>query len=205
MPKNILKLPAFLIVMSIMAFFAVSLIALQGCSAKTGLDTNSLQHTFPTPHSSAQPSQPSPAASPSKKGDDPQGELSAPLYFANSTKDPDVQNPEVTYPVNVTVKAGKDEDVARNILDELLKGPSPDHKSKGYYTALPPKAKVNFLKFEKGTIHVDFDNAINKGGGSCDMEQRRSQIENTLRNIPGHEVKKVIISVNGDSQNVMQP
>jgi spore germination protein GerM len=189
---------------ALLLMFMAMLFAFHGCTAKTGLDVDSLQHSFPSP-SRSHAALPSPAASPSKEVASLTGEISASLYFANSDKDPDVLKPEITYPVKVSIRAGKDDEIFRKILEELLKGPPPEYKDKGYYTALPPRAKINSVNYENGTIHVDFNEALNQGGGSCEMDQRRSQIENTLKNVSGREVKKVILSVNGDAQNVLQP
>ncbi len=129
----------------------------------------------------------------------------AKLFYANSQKDPEEQNPDVTYPIEVSIKAENEDELVRKMIDRLVKGPEGSYKDQGYYTSLPSDTKINSVKIEGETLSIDFNDSINMGGGSCMMEQRRSQIENTLLNIPGKGIKKVIISVNGDSQDVMQP
>ena len=176
-------------------------ISAPGCSRTTGIDTNNLQHTFPSPGTSVL--SPSPPALPVK--DPAGGEVMAKLFYANSQKDPEEQNPDVTYPIEVSIKAENEDELVRKMIDRLVKGPEGSYKDQGYYTSLPSDTKINSVKIEGETLSIDFNDSINMGGGSCMMEQRRSQIENTLLNIPGKGIKKVIISVNGDSQDVMQP
>ncbi|MDQ7824661.1 MAG: GerMN domain-containing protein [Candidatus Eremiobacteraeota bacterium] len=189
----------FLMLVFSMALFA-ALQGTQGCTSKTGLDSSALQHSFPPSGGPSQASPTPPKASPALQ--DPH---SAKVFYANSVKDPEVLNPEITYPIEIGLAADKDEEAVKKLIDELIKGPADQFKKQGYYTTLPPHTKLNSVKIEQGMIQVDFNDRINEGGGSCEMDQRRSQIENTLKNLPGNPVKKVVISVNGDTQNVLQP
>ncbi len=193
-------------VVSIIMFLAVAMAGqLQGCTPQTGLDVPGLQHSYPSPHATrSAATSPAPVPSPSATGTETD-RVTAQIYYASSTKDPDVLKPEVTYPVAMTLKAAAEEELLKSIVKELIEGPPAEFKDKGFYTTLTPDTRLNSIKVEGDTVKVDFNDRINEGGGSCTMDQRRSQIENTLRNIPGHRIKKVIISVNGDSQNVLQP
>lgn len=183
---------------------AVILAILQGCTSKTGLNVKELQHSFPNAKANNQVGT-SVTPGISLQSPEPGKSISAKIFFANSNKDPDVLKPEVTYPVEIPIKTGNKEETIRAIVEELIKGPPDSYKREGYYTTLPPETAVNSIREEDDTIKVDFNDRINEGGGSCTMDQRRSQIENTLMNVPQYSVKKVIISVNGDTQNVLQP
>lgn len=171
-----------------------------GCTGSTGLNSERLQHTYPSPQSSsatAVHTQPSPKPSPDK--------VEAKIFFANSEKDPQEEKPDITYPIPLTLKSEAPEEIARKMLDQLITGPAESYRKQGYYTALDPATKVNSVKIENNTIRIDFNSRINEGGGSCIMDQRRSQIEHTFLNMPGINIKKVSISVNGDTENVLQP
>jgi len=171
-----------------------------GCTGSTGLNSENLQHTYPSPQSSsttALHARPSPAPSP--------GNVEARIFFANSEKDPQEEKPDITYPITLTLKSEAPEGIARKMLEQLITGPDESYRKQGYYTALDPATKVNSVKIENGIIHIDFNNMINEGGGSCIMDQRRSQIEHTFLNMPGIKIRKVSISVNGDTENVLQP
>ncbi|GEM_PF-1905520 len=171
-----------------------------GCTGKTGLDGERLQHTFPSPHSSSMTgvhAPPSPAPSSDR--------MEVKIFFANSEKDPQEEKPDITYPITLTFKSEAPEEIARKMLEQLITGPAEPYKKQGYYTALDPATKINSVKIENETIHLDFNNKINEGGGSCIMDQRRSQIEHTFLNMPGIKIRKVAISVNGNTENVLQP
>lgn len=88
-------------------------------------------------------------------------------------------------------------------LTELLKGPTGEEKVEGYFTSLPEGVVLNGLDIEEGTAYADFNGTLNEGGGSCMMESRSSQITETLKQFPS--VENVIISVNGDTETVLQP
>jgi spore germination protein GerM len=192
-------------ILFILMLVTVTLYPLGGCTSKTGIDASNLQHSYPSPHSSvhstvAIASTPSPSATETKPD-----RVSTKIYYASSTADPDVLKPEVTYPVSLSLDAKSDDELLKNMVMELIEGPPAEFKDKGFYTTLAPETRLNSIKLEGDTVKVDFNDKINEGGGSCTMDQRRSQIENTLKNVPGHPVKKVVISVNGDTQNVLQP
>lgn len=173
-----------------------SLLSFVGCSSRTGIDGKNLQHSFP-----------SPATSPLviRTKDPVPAKVSAKVFFANSEKDPEDLNPEVTYPIEISIEAEKEDEMIRKLLQQLINGPPAPYKKQGYYTSLPKDTRINFVKVKGDIVQVDFGESLNSGGGSCMMDQRRSQIENTLLHIPGKAVKKVVISVNGDTQNVLQP
>lgn len=86
-------------------------------------------------------------------------------------------------------------------MQELLKGPT----SEWAITSLPEFATLSSLTIEDGIATVDFadESTARWNGGSCHVISLRSQIEQTLLQFP--EISQVVISVNGDSQNILQP
>lgn len=52
--------------------------------------------------------------------------------------------------------------------------------------------------------YIDFESSLQEGvGGSCRVENIRSQIERRLKQFPF--IKDVVISVEGNSEEVLQP
>lgn len=122
-------------------------------------------------------------------------------YFSNSNLDPKITCKEV-FPVTRTV--AKSAGVARAALEEMLKGPTAQEQADGFATMINPGVKINSLTIDKGVAKVDFDGTIQQGvGGSCRVSMMRLQIEQTLKQFP--TVKSVIISVNGKTEDVLQP
>jgi len=98
----------------------------------------------------------------------------------------------------------KTEAIARATIEELLKGPTESEIKKGYFTNINPEVKIQSLNIENGTAKIDFDENLEKGvGGSCKVTSIRSEITNTLKQFP--TVKDVAISINGKTEDVLQP
>jgi len=94
--------------------------------------------------------------------------------------------------------------VARAALAQLLQGTSDEEKAQGYFSLINPNVGINSLTITRGTAKVDFDSAMeNHLGGSCRVAAIRAQITQTLEQFPS--VKNVIISVNGNSAEALQP
>jgi len=94
--------------------------------------------------------------------------------------------------------------VARAAIEELLKGLTAEDKQKNYLTSIPEGVKIQALTIEKGIAKVDFSKELELGvGGSCRVFAIRSQIENTLKQF--NTVKKVIISIDGRTEDILQP
>lgn len=98
----------------------------------------------------------------------------------------------------------KTEAVARAAIEELIKGPTIEEKAAGYFTGIKSNAKINKLTIVDGTAKIDFDEALEEGvGGSCLVSEIRQQIIQTLMQF--ETVKKVIISINGRTEDILQP
>jgi len=98
------------------------------------------------------------------------------------------------------------EGVARAALTELIKGPTQEEQNRGYRSSLPLNAGIEIqdLRIENGTAYVDFSGDLEEGvAGSCRVQNIRAQIESTLKQFP--TVTKVVISVDGRTEDILQP
>ena len=107
----------------------------------------------------------------------------------------------VVFSVDRTVP--KTDAVARAALEELLKGPTDSEKSAGFYSNINPGVKINSLTITNGVARVDFSKEMETTGGSCKVTEIRSEINFTLKQFP--TVKSVIISINGRTEDILQP
>ena len=124
------------------------------------------------------------------------------VYFGNTQKDPKVLYCERTYPTPRVIT--RTQAVARAALTELLAGLTDEEKNQGFFTSLNSGVTINSLTIENGIAKVDFDEQLNfQVGGSCRVTTIRSQIEETLKQFP--TVSSVIISVNGQTENILEP
>lgn len=124
------------------------------------------------------------------------------VFFGNKIFDPGALDCSKNFPVERTIP--KTLAVGRAALEELLKGPTEDEKAQGYFTSINPGVKIQSLTIENGVAKVDFDEQLEfQVGGSCRVTAIRSQIINTLLQFP--TVKEVIISINGRTEDILQP
>lgn len=94
--------------------------------------------------------------------------------------------------------------VARATLEELLKGPTEAEKSAGFFTSINSGVKIQSLTIENETAKVDFNEQLEfQVGGSCKVSAIRAQITETLKQFS--TVKNVIISINGRTEDILQP
>lgn len=92
--------------------------------------------------------------------------------------------------------------VAKAAIEELLKGPtSQESTSEGLTTNIPAGVVLNKIEIKEGTAYVDFSD--NMSGGSCRVSAISSQINATLKQFS--TIKKVVISANGNTDEVLQP
>jgi len=123
------------------------------------------------------------------------------VFFNNNELDPTVSCNQV-FPVEK--RRAKTEAVARAALDELFKGPSSLDLDYGYYTNLPSGVEIQKLTIENGVAKVDFNQKLEEAaGGSCRVSAVRAQITETLKQFS--TVKSVIISINGETEEILQP
>jgi spore germination protein GerM len=123
------------------------------------------------------------------------------VFFLNDRLDPQISCDKV-FPVTRTIR--KTQAVARAALEELLQGPTQAERSEGYRTSINEGVKIQRLVIQKGLAHVDFNKMLElKVAGSCRVQSIRAQIEHTLKQFP--TVKEVVISINGRTEDILQP
>lgn len=128
--------------------------------------------------------------------------ISLKVFFGNTKFNPEVSDCSLVYPVTREV----DETVAvgRAALEELFKGPLPVELEQEYYTTINEGVEILSLSIEDGIAQVDLSSQLQEGvGGSCMVTTIRAQIEETLKQFSS--VDSVIISVDGNSQDILQP
>ncbi|MCK9185862.1 GerMN domain-containing protein [Candidatus Gracilibacteria bacterium] len=124
------------------------------------------------------------------------------VFFSNLKKDPEMLDCEKVYAVERKIDATKS--VATRALEELLKGPTSAEKANGYFTAINDGVKINKISIIKGVAYVDFTETLQQGvGGSCKTLNIISQIKETLKQFSS--VKEVKISIEGESEAILQP
>lgn len=122
-------------------------------------------------------------------------------YFLSSRLDPEITCNK-SFPV--VRKIAKTQAVGASALAELLKGPTLEEETNGYSTAINYRVKVQSLSIKDKTAYVDFDETLEKAvGGSCRVAAIRSQITNTLKQFA--TVEDVVISINGRTEDILQP
>ncbi len=124
------------------------------------------------------------------------------IFFGNLEKNPQAEDCKLVFPVKREIK--RTLQVANATLEELLKGPTEEEKSLGYFSGINQGVEINGISIVEGILKVDFNEKLEEGiGGSCMVAFIRSQITETLKQFP--VVKEVIISINGRTEDILQP
>lgn len=122
-------------------------------------------------------------------------------YFNNTALDPAASCTKV-FPLEREVP--KTQATARVALEQLIKGLSDLEKDAGYVTNINPGVVIQSLVIKDSTATVDFNDTLQQGvAGSCKVTAIRAQITETLKQFP--TVKNVVISINGKTQEILQP
>ncbi len=93
-------------------------------------------------------------------------------------------------------------EVAREALLELLNGPNLEEKEEGLGTSLEG-VTLNSVVIEDKIAYADFCEELNLLSGSATVTMARDQIEQTL--LQFETIDDVVISVNGETEDVLQP
>jgi len=107
----------------------------------------------------------------------------------------------VVFPVDRVIP--KTTAVLRATLEELLKGPTEQEKSRGYFTSIPSGTKLNRVAIENRTAIADFSKELDPHGGSCRVTEIWSEIQNTAKQFP--TVDEIIVSIDGSTEEILQP
>ena len=122
-------------------------------------------------------------------------------FFNNSRLDPEFSCNRV---FSVTRTIPKTQSVGQAALNELLNGPTQAEKDNGFFTSFNPGVRLQSLVITGGLAKADFDEALEWAvGGSCRVSAIRAQITETLKQFP--TVRDVIISINGRTEDILQP
>ena len=123
------------------------------------------------------------------------------VFFGNNLEDPQALNCEKVYSVERQVLKNK---TISQTVEELLKGPTLEEQERGYLTNINSGVNMNNLVIENNIAKVDFDEQLEyQVGGSCRVMAISSQIIGTLVQFP--EIADVIISINGRTEDILQP
>lgn len=123
------------------------------------------------------------------------------VYFSNSKLDPEFTCVKV-FPAAREIP--KTQAVARAALEELLKGPTEKEKEDEYLTNINEGVKIQRLEVKDGVAKVDFNDKLEfQVGGSCRVAAISAQITETLKQFS--TIKNVIISINGRTEDILQP
>jgi spore germination protein GerM len=127
--------------------------------------------------------------------------VSLKVFFNNNKLDPAISCNKV---FATDRQVPKTDAVARAALEELLKGPTDAEKTAGFSTSINTGVKIQSLTITSGVAKVDFNEQLQAGvGGSCKISAIRAEITQTLKQFP--TVKSVIISINGKTEDILQP
>ena len=89
-------------------------------------------------------------------------------------------------------------------IEELLKGPTPAEKAEGLDNPIPQQARLRSLRIVDAVAYADFDESLQaQVGGSLRVAAIRNTITLTLLQFP--TVKMVVISIEGRSEDILQP
>jgi len=123
------------------------------------------------------------------------------VFFNNNNLDPEISCNKVFPAQRETLKT---QATARAALQELLAGTTFKEQSDGYFTNINSGVKIRSLTIASGVARVDFDEQLEfQVGGSCRVSAIRAQITETLKQFP--TITSVIISINGRTEDILQP
>lgn len=124
------------------------------------------------------------------------------IYFSNSRLNPNIQDCSLVFPVERLIT--KTPAVGQKAIELLLAGVDDLEKTAEYSTAINPGVKLNSLKITNGVAYADFSEDLEKNvGGSCRVGLIRAQIIQTLKQFS--TVQNVVISINGNTEDILQP
>lgn len=122
------------------------------------------------------------------------------VYFVDLKK-AETSSCEADVPLTRTVPNA--ETLGPGSLAALLQG-LVDKEGAMYYSAINPDVLVQSFEIKNRVAYVDFNSKLNEGvAGSCKLIAIRSQIENTLNNLP--DIDSVVISVDGQTEGILEP
>lgn len=124
------------------------------------------------------------------------------VFFTNFELDP-WQTCQNVFAVKRNVSSKSN--IYRAAIEALLEGPTDDEGQNGYESSIPDGVRLKSVASDsEGIVTADFDDRLGRGvAGSCRVGAIRSQIESTLKQFP--EVRGVVISIDGETEEILQP
>lgn len=147
-------------------------------------------------------------------------ELIVPIYFKEITEIPQdfmtikiflsdsrfVNEPyfDCAKTIAVERRVPKTVGVGRAAIEALLRGATKGEINQGFFSSINPGVRVQSLTIENGVAKVDFNEQLEyQVGGSCKVAAIRAQITDTLKQFSS--INEVIISINGRTEDILQP
>ena len=111
------------------------------------------------------------------------------VYFMNSKLDPQHTVCDYVYGLPRTLSATP-ESLPRLLLEELLEGPTPEERARGYESAIPAHMPISFFSITADAVELvlDYDN---RQLTSCMNTMLKTQIETTLHQLTIPETIKL--------------
>lgn len=82
---------------------------------------------------------------------------------------------------------------------ELMNGPTAEEKQSGLFSEIPPKARIQKIVREDGTVLVSFNSELEKyGGGSARVQGLIAQIVFTFTEVPGVTKVRILVGKKGE-------
>jgi len=133
---------------------------------------------------------------------EPAGYTTIKVFFNNNKLDPEVLCDKVFSTEREILKIDA---IGSAAINQLLSGPTEKELAEGYFTNINYGVKLLSLDIDKdGVARADFDEQLGASvGGSCKVGAIRAQISETLKQFP--TIKSVIISINGKTEDILQP
>ncbi|MFA6428438.1 MAG: GerMN domain-containing protein [Candidatus Buchananbacteria bacterium] len=130
-------------------------------------------------------------------------DLTVKIFFANTIKDSEMLDCQKVFAVERVIPYTVA--TAKAAITELLKGITAEEKTAGYFTNIPSATKLQKIEItDQGVAKADFSDQLDfQVGGSCRVANIRGQITQTLLQFP--TIKSVVISINGRSEDILQP
>ena len=98
----------------------------------------------------------------------------------------------------------KTQATARAALEALLRGATEEEQNQGYVSTINTGVRIQGLAIKDGIANVDLDEQMEfQVGGSCRVAAIRAQVVDTLKQFPA--VNSVVISINGRTEDILQP
>lgn len=132
------------------------------------------------------------------------GDMMTVKIFLNDSKYVNEPYFDCSKTVAVNRSVPKTQAVAKSATEALLRGATEEEANKGFINTIPIGVRLSKITIENGIAKVDFDDRLEyQVGGSCRVAAIRAQIVDTLKQFP--TVKEVVVSVNGRTEDILQP